>query len=60
MEIAHHLLAEEAYASAVALSGMSKRTKVVLRPLLRKTKKRVVLDLDDLRWVSRKTWKNIR
>lgn len=49
LEIGHQLLAEEAYASTVALLGMSKRTKVVLRPLMKRTKNKVVLDLDDLR-----------
>lgn len=60
LEITHHLLADEAYASAVAFLGTSKQVKDVVRPLVRRTKKRVVLDLDDVRWVSPKTWKNVR
>lgn len=60
LEVARFLVHDEAYASAVSFLGTCQRTRVALQPLLKKTKKKIVLDLDDLRWVSRKTWKNVK
>jgi hypothetical protein len=60
IEIAHCLIDEDAYASATSLVGMCRRTRQLLRPVMKKAKKKVVLDLDDLRWSNKKTWKDIQ
>jgi hypothetical protein len=60
IKTAECLLERDAYASVAALVGVCQHTRQVLRPVMKKIKKTVVLDLDDLPWSDKKAWKKIR
>lgn len=60
IKTAECLFERDAYASVAALVGVCQHTRQVLRPVMKKIKKTVVLDLDDLPWSDKKAWKKIR